>query len=43
MGKLIPLPPEITEGMAEYIPPSPIGHTASNVEYKVLFALAYAK
>ncbi len=43
MGKLVPLPPEITDGMSEYIPPSPIDHIASNVEYKVLFALTYPK
>gem|GEM_PF-4032945 len=23
MGKLVPLPPEITDGMAEYTPPTP--------------------
>jgi len=41
MGKLVPLPPEITDGMAEYTPPSPIDHTVNNVEYKVLFAIGH--
>jgi len=43
MGKLVSLPPEIKDGMADYIPPSPIDHTASNMKYKVLFAVGYVK
>jgi galactose-1-phosphate uridylyltransferase len=43
MGKLVPLPPEITDGMAEYTPPTPINHNICNVEYKVLFAIGYVK
>jgi len=41
MGKLIPLPPEITDGMADYTPPSPIDHHAGNKECKVLFAIGH--
>jgi len=39
-GKLIPLPPEIKDGMTEYIPPLPISHDAPNIEYKVIYAVA---
>ncbi len=39
-GKLIPLPPEITDGMAEYTPPVPIPDNSSNYEYKVIYAVA---
>jgi SAM-dependent methyltransferase len=38
-GKLISLPPEITEGMTHYIPPVPISHDKPNTDYKVLFAV----
>ena len=39
-GELISLPPEITEGMAEYVPPVPIPHDIPNSEYKVICAVA---
>jgi hypothetical protein len=39
-GKLIPLPPEIKDGMAEYTPPVPIPHDVPNSEYKVIYAVA---
>lgn len=39
-GKLIPLPPEITDGMAEYTPPVPILNDRPNYEYKVIYAVA---
>jgi len=39
-GKLIPLPPEIKDRMAEYSPPIPIPHDAPNFEYKVIYAVA---
>jgi len=39
-GKLIPLPPEITDGMTEYIPPTSIPHDSPNFEYKVIYAVA---
>jgi len=39
-GKLVPLPHEITEGMAEYIPPTSIPHDSPNFEYKVIYAVA---
>jgi hypothetical protein len=39
-GKLIPLPPEIKDGMAEYIPPVPIPHDSPNFDYKVIYAVA---
>lgn len=38
-GKLMPLPPEIKDGMAEYISPMPIAHDEPNLDYKVLFAV----
>ena len=43
MGKLVPLPPEIKGGMAEYVPPIPIPNNVPNIEYKVIFAVAYAR
>jgi hypothetical protein len=42
MGRLIPLPPEIKDGMAEYTPPAVISHTTPNSGYKVIFALAHS-
>ena len=39
-GKLIPLPSEIKDRMAEYSPPIPIPHDAPNFEYKVIYAVA---
>jgi hypothetical protein len=35
-GKLIPLPSEITEGMADYTPPVPISNEVPDSEYKVM-------
>ncbi len=40
-GKLKPLPPEITDGIADYTPPVPISHNTPNSQFKVLFAVAY--
>ena len=39
-GKLIRLPPEIQDGMAEYTPPAPIPNSRPNFEYKVIYAVA---
>jgi len=39
-GKLVPLPHEITQGMAEYTPPIPIPGDRPNFEYKVIYAVA---
>ncbi len=39
-GKLIPLPPEIKDGMAEYYPLVSIPHDTPNFEYKVIYAVA---
>jgi hypothetical protein len=39
-GKLVPLPHEITEGMADYTPPIPIPGDRPNFEYKVIYAVA---
>ncbi len=39
-GKLILLPPEITDGMAEYTPPVPISNEVPDSEYKVIYAVA---
>lgn len=38
-GKLIPLPPEITDGIVEYTPPVPIPNDKPKFYYKVLFAV----
>jgi len=40
MGKLVHLPPEIKDGMAEYNPPVSISHNTSNHDHKVIFAVA---
>ncbi len=40
MGKLIPLPHEITEGMADYEPPMEIPVDRISKEYKILYAIA---
>lgn len=40
LGKLVPLQPEITEGMAEYVPPKKIPLDASSPKYKVLYVSA---
>ena len=40
VGKLLSLPPEISEGLARYSPPLPITSKLPNRDYKVLFALA---
>ena len=39
-GKLISLPLEITDGMAEYTPPVPISCDSPNFHYKVIYAVA---
>jgi len=41
MGKLSQIPSEIYNGMAKYIPPSPISHDIQNFEHKVLFVVGY--
>lgn len=40
IGRLIPLPQEITEGMAEYEPPVEIPIDRVVKEYKILYAIA---
>ena len=40
-GKLYSLPPEIEEGMAQYIEPAPISSDLPNSSYKVIFAVGY--
>jgi len=40
-GRLITLPPEIEEGLADYSPPIPISSDRPNSEYKVLFSVAF--
>jgi hypothetical protein len=40
IGKLIYLPPEITEGMADYEPPVEIPNDKVNREFKILYAVA---
>lgn len=43
-GKLVPLPPEVTDDMGiTYFPPVPIPHDILNTKYKVLFAVAYIR
>lgn len=41
MGKLIPLPPEIQDGIAEYTPPEHIPYDFPNHDYKVMYALGF--
>lgn len=43
LGRLKPLPDEICEGMASYVPPISIPHNIPNNEYKVIYAVAYVK
>jgi len=40
-GKLIPLPNEIKDGLAEYSPPVPISCDSPNFHYKVIYAVAH--
>ena len=39
-GKLVPLPAEIEEGMAEYVAPVPISCDSQSFQYKVLYTIA---
>jgi hypothetical protein len=39
MGKLIPLPNEITEGLADYDPPVEISVDKVNRDFKILYAV----
>jgi len=39
MGKLISLPPEISEGMADYEPPAEIAPDKVNRDFKILYAI----
>jgi len=39
MGRLVPLPSEITEGMAPYDPPAEIPVDKVNTGYKILYAV----
>lgn len=43
MGKLVPLPPEIKDGMVEYTPPVQIHHDKPNIGYKVIYAVGSIK
>jgi len=40
-GKLLTLPAEIEDGVAEYSPPVPLSNDYPNCKYKVLFSVAY--
>jgi len=40
-GELIALPPEVSDGMAEYTPPVTIPYDSPNFEYKVLYVVGY--
>lgn len=42
-GKLLPLPPELSDRMVEYRPPVSIPYDSSSFGYKVLFAIGYKK
>lgn len=42
-GPLISIPSEITEGLAEYQSPAPIGSDIPNYDYKVLYAVTQKK
>jgi hypothetical protein len=39
MGRLIPLPNEVTEGMADYEPPVEIPADRVNREFKILYTI----
>jgi hypothetical protein len=41
MGKLVPLPSEVYEGMAPYEPPVEISSDKINRDYKILYAIGY--
>lgn len=41
LGRLVPLPPEICDGMVAYSPPVTIPYDSPNYEYKVLYAVGY--
>lgn len=43
LGKLLTIPPEIKEGIADYFPPVPISANSPNLEYKVLYVIANPK
>jgi len=36
-----PLPPELTDGMAEYIPPVPISENVPDKSHKVIYAVGH--
>jgi len=40
-GELVTLPPEISEGLAEYTPPVTVPYDSPNFEYKVLYVVDY--
>jgi ubiquinone/menaquinone biosynthesis C-methylase UbiE len=40
MGRLVPLPSEITEGMTPYEPPIPVAVSQPNRDYKIIYAVA---
>jgi hypothetical protein len=40
MGRLIPLPSEITEGMADYSPPTEIPPDKATRDFKIIYAVA---
>src|SRR3989338_8250784 len=42
-GRLKQLPPEIYNGIADYIPPTPIAHHILNKDFKVVYTVAYVK
>jgi ubiquinone/menaquinone biosynthesis C-methylase UbiE len=42
-GKLVPLPPEVVDGMADYAPPVPLSSDSQDSQYKVLYAVAHAR
>lgn len=43
MGRLIPLPSEIKDGMADYTPPHPISGDSSVMSHKVIFCVGQKK
>jgi ubiquinone/menaquinone biosynthesis C-methylase UbiE len=42
-GKLVSIPAEIEDGMAEYDEPRPIPYNCPDTQYKVLYAVAYVR
>lgn len=41
LGKLVPMPAEVADGMADYAPPRPLSSDSMSAQYRVLYAIAH--